>query len=90
MKTVHVKIIGNVQGVFFRDYARRKAEELALIGWVKNMPDGSVESLISGNDEAIISMISWFHKGSPQSSVAKVIAEEVTNAPDSDRFVITY
>ena len=90
MKTVHVKIIGTVQGVFFRDFTRRKAEELCLVGWVKNMPDGSVESLISGNDEDINSMVAWFHSGSPQSSVIKVITEEVTTSPDSDRFVITY
>ena len=90
MKTVHVKIIGKVQGVFFRDFTRRKAEELALVGWVKNMPDGSVESLISGNDEDITSMILWFQNGSPQSSVIKVVTEEVANSPDSDRFVIAY
>ena len=36
----HVRISGQVQGVFFRDSTRQKAEELNLAGWVKNLPDG--------------------------------------------------
>ena len=38
----HVRISGQVQGVFFRDSTRQKAVELNLAGWVKNLPDGRV------------------------------------------------
>ena len=48
----HVRITGRVQGVFFRDSTREKAEELGLSGWVKNVPDG-VEAVFEGPPEKI-------------------------------------
>ena len=47
MATVHLMISGKVQGVFFRASAKEKALELALNGWIKNTPDGSVEATVS-------------------------------------------
>ena len=44
----HVIVIGRVQGVGFRWYARERARSLDLTGWVRNRPDGSVEILASG------------------------------------------
>ena len=62
----HVRIAGQVQGVFFRDSTRQKAEELNLAGWVKNLPDGkvqAVEVVSPGNaeleDEAIAAVTQW-------------------------------
>ncbi|RLF60052.1 MAG: acylphosphatase, partial [Thermoplasmata archaeon] len=48
---VHVYISGKVQGVFFREYTRRKAKNLGIKGWVRNLPDGRVEAIFEGEKE---------------------------------------
>ncbi len=72
MKTIHVRVEGRVQGVFFRDYTRKQAVTLNLNGWVKNMPDGSVEAVFNGADNNISDIVTWLYSGSPQSSVTNV------------------
>jgi acylphosphatase len=51
-KALHVWVKGRVQGVFFRDSTQRKATSLGLTGWVKNLPDGRVEALFVGKEDA--------------------------------------
>jgi len=48
MSELHVRVTGVVQGVGFRWFVREKARRLGLAGWVKNLPDGSVEVAASG------------------------------------------
>lgn len=69
VKQAKLKIFGRVQGVFFRDYAQEKARELGLTGWVCNMPDGTVEALVQGEEESIEKMIQWCHEGSPSAKI---------------------
>ncbi len=88
--TLHVQIHGKVQGVFFRDYTRRKAEELNIIGWVRNSPDGSVEAFISGEDMQIKKMLEWFEQGSPYASVQKVSTRASAEPPVTKSFLIKY
>ncbi len=76
MKTVHARIKGRVQGVFFRDYTRREAEKLSLKGWVKNEPDGTVGAVFQGSESDIEKMIEWLDKGSPQANVTGVMVQE--------------
>jgi acylphosphatase len=90
IKTLHVHIFGKVQGVFFRDFTRRKAEELHLFGWARNCADGSVESLISGDEAQVAKMVEWFHQGSPYSSVQKVVTEDYGGPPSLKSFLIKY
>ncbi|KPV40275.1 acylphosphatase [Thiohalorhabdus denitrificans] len=61
----HYTIHGRVQGVFFRDSTRRKARELGLGGWVRNLPDGSVEAVAAGDPEAVRALEDWFRQGGP-------------------------
>lgn len=78
----HVYISGNVQGVFFRDSTRQKAEELDLNGWVKNMPDGRVEALFEGSSDAVRRMLDWCKEGPSQATVENVEAEH--EEPEED------
>jgi acylphosphatase len=68
----HVRISGQVQGVFFRDSTRQKAEELNLAGWVKNLPDGRVEAVFEGPPDRVREMISWCEEGPQHASVENV------------------
>ncbi|MFP4559972.1 MAG: acylphosphatase [Thiohalorhabdus sp.] len=61
----HYTIHGRVQGVFFRDSTRRKARELGLGGWVRNLPDGSVEAVVAGDAEGVRALEDWFRQGGP-------------------------
>ena len=71
----HVYVSGQVQGVFFRDSARKKAEQLSLAGWVENLPDGRVEALFEGAQEKVREMIQWCEEGPPHATVEEVDAE---------------
>ncbi len=68
----HVRVSGRVQGVFFRDATRQKAEQLSLTGWVKNLPDGRVEALFEGPSERVREMVHWCEQGPRNASVDNV------------------
>ncbi len=68
-KRVHVFVSGIVQGVFFRDHARRWAEEMGLCGWVRNLQDGRVEAAAEGPEENIQAFLARLRKGPPRSRV---------------------
>lgn len=89
MNSIKFKVSGLVQGVFFRKYTREKALELGLSGWVRNLPNGSVEGLAQGETEALDTFVDWLWTGSPQSSVALVEKEKV-QVPAEKGFEIRY
>jgi len=70
-----VTISGRVQGVFFRDSTREKAEDLGLAGWVKNASDGRVEALFQGPSRKVREMVEWCEHGPSQASVESVDAD---------------
>ena len=63
MKALHLVISGRVQGVWFRASTREVALRLGILGWVRNMPDGSVETHIQGEDDAVEQMLDWCRQG---------------------------
>ena len=60
---VNIFVSGLVQGVFFRSQTKRKAEELGVFGWVRNLADGRVEILAEGEKEKLEELINWAKKG---------------------------
>ncbi len=83
-------IIGRVQGVYYRSYARAEAEKLDLYGWIRNSVGGSVEMVIEGRKEDIEAMIVWCRKGSPSAQVAAVRVDWQEFKGEFDRFYIEY
>jgi acylphosphatase len=67
---------GRVQGVFFRDSARQRAQAHGVRGWVRNRDDGAVEALLEGPREAVGRVIRFFDIGPPDASVERVEVEE--------------
>lgn len=76
----HVIISGRVQGVWFRQSTKQKAEQLGIKGWVRNKSDGTVEAVFEGETEAVSKMIDWCHQGPNLSKVkdVKTTRREVT------------
>jgi len=70
----HVFISGRVQGVCFRHYTRKTAQAYGVDGWVRNLTDGRVEALFSGEKEGVEATLAWCHEG-PE--IARVDAVEV-------------
>ena len=68
----HVSITGRVQGVFFRGWMREQAEELGVTGWVRNCPDGRVETHVEGAAAAVEQMIELLREGPPAAQVENV------------------
>ena len=58
-----VQVTGQVQGVNFRASAKRQAEALGLSGWVRNLPDGTVEVDFEGPEAAVHQMVEWCSHG---------------------------
>ncbi|NNG84837.1 acylphosphatase [Streptomyces sp. NHF165] len=63
---------GDVQGVYYRDTCRSTAVRHGVRGWVRNLPDGSVEALFEGEPEAVERLVEWAHEGSPAAFVDDV------------------
>ncbi len=66
---VHIYVSGRVQGVFYRSNTRKKALELGLTGWVRNLPDGRVEIVAEGEREKLERLIEWCRRGPPLARV---------------------
>jgi acylphosphatase len=71
-----VVVHGLVQGVFFRDTVRRRANELGVAGWVRNTWDGAVEAVFEGSPEAVDTLVTLCHRGPRGARVDRVEVTE--------------
>ena len=76
MKRVKMTVSGDVQGVFFRHFAKQEADRLGLAGWCRNESGGSVFIVIEGEDKNVDHFIRWTKKGSELATVESVEAKE--------------
>lgn len=60
---------GRVQGVFFRDSCRDQAQAMKVAGWVRNLPDGTVEAAFEGSPGAVAAMVGWCRSGPERARV---------------------
>ena len=80
-------VSGRVQGVGFRYFAMRHANELKVFGYAKNLRDGRVEFLLKGNRESVQSMVEKLHEGPSFSVVTDVELSECECEEIENRFL---
>lgn len=71
-----VVVSGRVQGVFFRDTTRRMAESRGVRGWVRNLPDETLEAVFEGEPETVEAMVDFCRRGPRGASVAEADVRE--------------
>ncbi|NBB76436.1 MAG: acylphosphatase [Bacteroidetes bacterium] len=79
----HLKIFGRVQGVGFRYFTVQRAKELNINGWVKNMSDGTVETVIEGTRKNLDEMIEKLKAGPRSARVERV--QELSMDEESEK-----
>jgi acylphosphatase len=67
---------GRVQGVFFRDTTRRRAEAAGLAGWIRNTREGAVEAVFEGEPGAVDELVAFCRRGPSRAEVASVQVTE--------------
>ena len=85
----NIKILGDVQGVFFRDFAKKFADELFIRGFVKNMPDHSVYIEAEGEEQNIKKFLERLKIGPQYGHVSEVETKEDKHKDFTD-FEIIY
>lgn len=73
MIAVRARVTGRVQGVGFRWHTRAEAGRLRVAGWVKNLPDGSVEAHLEGAARDVDRMVAWLSDGPSAASVDDLV-----------------
>ena len=73
---IHVRISGRVQGVWFRQSTRERADERGRAGWGRKLPDGRVEAFLSGEEAAINAALAFLRQGPPMARVDEVQIED--------------
>lgn len=71
---------GTVQGVFFRDTLRRLAERHGVAGWARNTPEGTVEAILEGDEDAVARLVEFARKGPEGARVERL--EENAEEPE--------
>ena len=76
LKHLNIRIAGRVQGVFFRDAARQKAEELGVCGFARNEPDSTVYIEAEGEENDLGDFVKWCKEGPRLAKIDKVEIKE--------------
>jgi acylphosphatase len=83
LTAVHIKIRGLVHGVSFRSSMAQLASDLGVRGWVRNLPDGTVEAFLEGDERKVMRVVDWARLGPPRARVDKLDVEQA--APRNHR-----
>lgn len=90
MKRVRAVVSGRVQGVCFRAYTRERARDLKLAGYVRNLPDGSVEIVAEGMDNYVDALMEWASRGPSHARVSSIVISDMEPQGDLQEFIIEY
>lgn len=72
MKRLHLKIYGDVQGVSFRYFTKKNAQSLGITGFVRNLPDGTVEVVAEGDRETLEEILDRCEEGPTFAHVQRI------------------
>lgn len=86
---VRIVVHGSVQGVSFRYYTCRRALELGVSGWVRNLPDGTVEGVFEGNDSAVQALVEWCRLGPAAARVDRLDVRPDIYTGEFESFTVT-
>ena len=87
---IRIFVTGRVQGVFFRQTLKVKAKQNDVYGWVKNLKDGRVESVLEGNAENVSRLVEWAHGGPANAIVEDVEIRTEKFTGDFSKFDVAY
>ena len=91
IQRVHLIIRGRVQGVWYRGSTRDAAERIGGIsGWVRNLPDGSVEAVAEGDRANLDRLVAWCHDGPPSARVDGIDETWLDATGEFTDFQVTY
>jgi acylphosphatase len=90
MVRVGLIIEGRVQGVFYRAYTQKEAQNYQITGYVRNLPNGDVEVIAEGEEKAIKKLIEWCSKGPSYAYVKKVNVKWEEYIGEFNHFSISY
>ena len=82
MTTMRLVVRGRVQGVGYRNWLEGRAAALGLAGWVRNCPDGTVEALVQGPDQAVAAVVAACHQG-PRLAAVSAVEQHPVESPDA-------
>ncbi|HEY0629581.1 MAG TPA: acylphosphatase [Sphingomicrobium sp.] len=72
----HIRVVGQVQGVFFRAWTVEQAGKLGVTGWVCNAADGSVEAHLEGEKWSVQQLVDRLRQGPPSARVEHLTDDE--------------
>ena len=87
---IEARVQGRVQGVGFRAFTTRRAQQLGLSGWVRNEPDGSVRVVAEGSEDDLHTLLDHLRHGPPASRVSDVSATWDDATGEFDGFRVRY
>jgi len=87
---VRLYVKGKVQGVFFRQALKVMAKKNNVRGWVKNLKDGRVESILEGEDVNVSSIVEWVHAGPANARVEDVEIKNEKFTGEFTKFDVLY
>jgi acylphosphatase len=88
MRTISILVSGKVQGVFYRQSTREKAREIGVTGEVRNLPNGNVQIIATGSEQALDALVSWCKLGPERAIVDQVQTSDLELKNFSDFKII--
>jgi acylphosphatase len=89
-RALRLLLSGRVQGVGFRHFTRKQAEELGLTGTVANLPDGRVEVEVAGDPEPLADFQRRLRRGPRFADVREVEESEIEAVPEWEGFRVVH
>ena len=92
MENIRLRLIieGRVQGVWFRESARKAAQRIGVNGWVRNRPGGTVEVVAEGAEDRVRELAAWCRRGPPSARVTAVHETEEVFRGEFNSFDVVY